>query len=553
MKKENSKKHLTKQKDIEPSMILLLNNYLKTKSQRVLVISCLLAFVLGILFFDPNISIGGDDAGYIHRAFDFVNKNKFPTFQGPLYPLILSIFISIFGVNLLILKGLSLLFVICHIWLFYIVFRRYLPPILLTFIIILISINSSILFFASSTYTEAFFMFIQTLFIYTFDKFFIRNKPKFKECRRWVSSIIIIGLLLFLMSISKNIGYTALIAVLAYFLLYRNWIQFGSIIIVFFLFQTFFSLAKYNIWDNPNLQISSQANTLLLKNPYNKTVGNEDFYGFVLRFVNNSKDYLSNHFLILHGLKKVKKSSGSSVLTISLYIIFIIGFFVHYRKNQFWTFISFYIAFFCGVSFIVLQTYWSQERLILPAAFLILTLILYYIYHFINNRQPVVQNSFVALLIVILIATCFKTGKQLLAKQEAISHYLKGEQLYEFSQDWVNYFEMVRWTEKHLPEESKVACRKPGMAFIYSNNQSDFYGIWNVPSKIPDELYKKLKDAGVTHIIMASLRLNPKKNTGKTISTVRRFLTIINQGYPGVLKHIHTIGKQEPAYLYEIK
>ncbi len=81
MKKEKSKKHLAKQKDIGPSMILLLNNYLKAKSQRVLVISCLLAFVLGILFFDPNISIGGDDAGYIQERLILLIKTNFQLFR----------------------------------------------------------------------------------------------------------------------------------------------------------------------------------------------------------------------------------------------------------------------------------------------------------------------------------------------------------------------------------------------------------------------------------------------------------------------------------------
>ena len=119
MNKGKSKNHLATKKDNGYSIFFHLNNYLKTKSPQVLVISCLLAFIFGILFFNPNISIGGDDAGYIHRAFDFVDKNIFPTFQGPLYPLILSIFISIFGINLLVLKGLSLLFVICHIWIFW--------------------------------------------------------------------------------------------------------------------------------------------------------------------------------------------------------------------------------------------------------------------------------------------------------------------------------------------------------------------------------------------------------------------------------------------------
>ena len=110
---------------------------------------------------------------------------------------------------------------------------------------------------------------------------------------------------------------------------------------------------------------------------------------------------------------------------------------------------------------------------------------------------------------------------------------------------------MTAWVSEHLPEEAYVACRKPGMAFVYSGGK-DFYGIWKVPSNDPEVLYNKLKDAGVTHIIMASLRTNSDDPNARIINTVRRYLSAINKAYPGRLKMVHQIGERWPAYLYEL-
>ena len=89
------------------------------------------------------------------------------------------------------------------------------------------------------------------------------------------------------------------------------------------------------------------------------------------------------------------------------------------------------------------------------------------------------------------------------------------------------------------------------MAFVYSGGK-DFYGIWKVPSKDPEVLYKKLKDEGVTHVIMASLRTDPDDPNARIINTVRRYLSSINEAYPGKLKLVHQIGDNWPTYLYEL-
>ena len=46
-----------------------------------------------LLFFNARMNEGGDDSMYICRAYDFIDICKYPNFQGPLYPIFLSVFI----------------------------------------------------------------------------------------------------------------------------------------------------------------------------------------------------------------------------------------------------------------------------------------------------------------------------------------------------------------------------------------------------------------------------------------------------------------------------
>jgi hypothetical protein len=67
----------------------------------------------------------------------------------------------------------------------------------------------------------------------------------------------------------------------------------------------------------------------------------------------------------------------------------------------------------------------------------------------------------------------------------------------------------------------------------------------------PDVLLQNLKDNNVRYMIAASLRVNPMQKTERTISTIDKYLAIINRKYPGFFSTLHAEGTQdnEPAYV----
>src|SRR5208337_512650 len=91
-----------------------------------------LAILFSVLLFDFKVGPGGDDSAYLMRSFDFVHGFVYPGYQGPLYPVILSPFIWMFGIQLTLLKILSLIFMIIALNFFYKTFYNRIPATILT-------------------------------------------------------------------------------------------------------------------------------------------------------------------------------------------------------------------------------------------------------------------------------------------------------------------------------------------------------------------------------------------------------------------------------------
>jgi len=128
---------------------------------------------------------------------------------------------------------------------------------------------------------------------------------------------------------------------------------------------------------------------------------------------------------------------------------------------------------------------------------------------------------------------------------------MAGDLYYGYTPDWVNYLKMSRYCGDSLSANSLVACRKAPMSFVYGRGRK-FYGIYSVISSDPDTVLNFFKRENVTHVILASLRRDPKREDGNVINTIHRMIAPIDQKYPGKLVMIKQIGDAEPAYLYRI-
>ena len=139
----------------------------------VFYISLFFSILFGAYLFDVKISTGGDDSHYIEMANDFIKGRAFPSWHGPLYSIFLSMPMLIFGVKVVALKLFSFVFILAHLVLFYYTFRKHVSPTIFALVMLIISVNSTILYFASQTYSEAMYMFLQSLIVFLFIRIYL--------------------------------------------------------------------------------------------------------------------------------------------------------------------------------------------------------------------------------------------------------------------------------------------------------------------------------------------------------------------------------------------
>lgn len=508
--------------------------------------------LFSLLLFNLRVSEGGDDSTYIIRAVNFLKEGTYPSFQGPLYPMIISLVVALFGIKLGILKFTSLVFMLGSMWLFYRTFAGRIRYSILFGTMIILAVSSYFIYFSSQTYSEALFLFVQLpIFLFLF-KDLERDSDTIKGIKSYhyiflTAAFIVLGYL------TRTVGIGALVAVTLFYLLIQQYKKAGALVLSFLIILIPLVLIKLAIWDN-GIMDGGQASTLMYKHPYDMAQGKETIAGFFTRFVDNSNLYLSKHFLKFVGLRSADVKSTNGLFTLLLYGLFLFGLFKAFKKNRYMLFTGIYVTIMLGITFVALQKLWDQYRLIIPFFPFMLVTILYALTEL--SKATKGKASAYALIALFLICTFGSIG-QSFGKVDLITlrSNFKGDRYKGYSPDWEHYLQMTEYVGEQLPEEALAACRKPNMARIYANGKK-FYGVYRFDTQDADSLLMRLKERKVTHVIMASLRKNPAVKNGQTINTIQRYLYWMTRKYPNLLELQHQIGKDakdEPTYLFRIR
>ena len=644
--------HGTAKENIQNNTVIgKLDTFFSRNLHIIFFLSLILTIILGIYLFDVKIDEGGDDSDYILSAKKFLEGRSFPTWHGAFYPIFLSLPMLIFGVNIVVFKVISLLCIIAHQVFFYLTFRKRISSTILSVILVIIAVNANILYFGSQTYSEALYILIQAIVIYVFfgiiDRVKVNHWNYLNLYPRWLT----LGVFMFLMAITRNIGVIIVLAIIFYLLLDRKFYAVLYTILSYSIFSIPFNIYQRIVWDINKSNMSQQLDGILLKNRYNLAAGTEDFAGMVTRFIENSKIYLSKHFMITIGLKDPASTTTSLLPVLVMVLLFIISLYFAFKYNKIMLLTGIYLGAVIAGTFIALQQSWGQLRMIVIYVPLILLFFSWGIYQLsLIKGLRFMQLVLILLLILILFKTLGITAERIKHNKKVLAKNLSGNLYYGFTPDWVNFLKMSEWAGKNIPDSIMVASRKPSMSFIYSKGKefypiyrfpvenadtlikrlsknhdnlciisnselrkekmpvplqlnyrrtslafigqsNEAYGIFEVQDSYrepfyntlnhynisyyddidsfllkirakktpyfgvsPDTLIYKLKENNVGYVIMASLRVNPRMKTNRTINTIKRYLYYIELKYPGTFSLVHQVGKQneEPAYLYRI-
>ena len=452
-----------------------------------------ITLITSVLLYDPRVSPGGDDSAYIMIAHEFLTDFKFVNYQGPLYPIMLSVVDAIFGMSLRAFKIFSMMSILACVYVMFRAFRNRIPSTLLFITLLFTSFNSHVLYFASQTYNEAFYMFMQSLLLLVFFNFFIHREthtqtPVTAELKRhMLLAAILLGIVL-----TRSIGYALFLAIMGYFILYRQWKNVAWFTACFLVCFAAYHLLVNILWGDVGVQASAQGSGLLNKDFYRPELGREDLSGFIERFWTNSNQYISRFFMVMLGMRDTFTPEGifvatKPVVTVLVYLLGLTGLWFSYKQNKYLFFSGFIAGIFLMVTFVVLQTTWNQYRLIVPAYPLMILLLFSAVYYVLKlpGFRPFQFLLFVPVVIISFgtlsdtSETAKKTGK------------LKNEYS-GLTPDWLHYAQASAWSAKNLPEEALVACRKPSISSIYAHGKK-FYGIYRVSSSDFDAFFDRWK------------------------------------------------------------
>ncbi|MDD2345237.1 MAG: hypothetical protein PHY85_03735 [Bacteroidales bacterium] len=520
-KKYASKKPISTENSIPQIDFLdVLNVFFKKFAPLFFWLGLGMTILFSLLLFDLKVSDGGDDSSYIVRAYEFIKNGVFPTFQGPLYPMMLSIIVLFFGIKVGLLKFFSLIAISAQYYFLHKTFKNRIPEAILYPVLLIISVSSSLLYFSSQTYSEGFFMFLQALFLFLFVKYFIDKKEESVLLKTQIKDYLFVALSVLSLIWTRNVGLAVVIVIGLYFISYFEWkkllLSAASIITVLVPFELF----KKLIFNVEGTQVNAQAEGLLLKNFYNPAQGTEDFAGLIVRFIDNSHLYLSKHLFVFMGFKTGEFPPITPILTWIVYAICIIALVFAFKRNKTLFFTILYTGVVCFVTFIAVQAHWDQPRLIIPLYPLLLIALFSGLY-FVLKHKNLRKFQFLFLLSVFIV---FGSGfKQMLSKVKehapSLQANLSGNMFYGMTPDWVNYIKMSEWIAKNIPEEEMVAARKPEISFVYSGR--GFYGIYNVATMNPDTFLTSLTanpEMKVVGVNLMQIAESPQLQTFQSVS-----------------------------------
>lgn len=518
----------------------------------------LLTLIMDVLNFNARISEAHDDALYIEAAYRFVNEfpNYFYTANAPFYPMFLAVLYKVFGFKLIVFKVFNVLFHLLAVTLFFKALQNKIPNMVFLPVILFVSINHHIVYFSSMTFTESMFMFLQGLWLYAM-RIFLDDYEKNKVWKDLIKPLILLGISMFLLVITRSGAIVVLPAVFfTFWIILKDKKMAVASIISFLVFYLPYKGLLRIIFGNIS-QYANQSKILLQKDPYDASLGQEDISGFIQRFFDNSNLYLSKRFFQIIGWTSEQNTNTYSILSLLMWGLFLWSVWKIYRqKNYLLAFASVYTLGLIALSFVILQARWDQPRIIMVAMPVMLLNYFYLLDGWLSSSS-FKKKLYVVLLAVFSGSLIISTTKRGIKNLPILTKNLQGDIYYGYTPDWVNFLRASEWCGKNLPDNAYVASRKAPMSFVYGKRK--FFPIYSVIKKDPetnqsnpDSALAFFKQNGVTHILLANLRIDPNKNTGQVINTIHNILEPIAKKYPQALQLIHTEGETEQCYVYQI-
>ncbi|MBN1953008.1 MAG: hypothetical protein JW801_17520 [Bacteroidales bacterium] len=519
---EKGKKNIPGLLDIMqfPKLDLIFSKYLTS----IFYISLFLMVFFGLLQFDSRISIGGDDSDYLKSAMEFSRGESFPSFHGVFYTLLIGWMIKLTGFQLIVFKLLSLLFLLGHQVFFFLSFRRHVSPFLLGAVLLITSVSSGLLYYGSHTFTETFYMFLQSGLIYLIVSMVVSGGEGFLLKKYW-KFYLGAGVVIFMMAATRNIGYAALGAVLVFFLLEKKYLQGLGVFAGYLLVTIPYSIYKKAAWGVQGSDLGAQMQILMQKDPYNPSFGHESFSGFFTRFYENAGYYLSTVFLQESGFQKTDNPKSFYLVSILIIALLIAGFIFACRKKQkVFKLVFLYTGAALIITLLSLNPMWRQSRLLIIFMPLLLLLLFYTLAETANLLDKAfIRAILVGLLGVVFLSNFVRSMGKASEMSQIRDRVQKGTKFSGYTPDYRNFLELSEWAAENTPKGVSIGSRKASMSFIYGKGHR-FYPLYKLQFVNTNKLLSEI-DQDTPVFFMNDLDLEGKN--AALVSSLKVYLKAI--------------------------
>jgi hypothetical protein len=358
-------KNMTEKNQTRRTMYDRLNRWFEQNSFRWLLGVLAIGLVASVLSFDIKPSVDGDDTSYVLSAMRIVHSGQLPIgFRTPGYPIVLSLFVWMFGVNLVMLKATSLLFFLGTIISLFFVLRNRLQPIVLSSLLLLVAINPLMLKYSHQTFSEILFTLVLVWAIH-----FILVASE-KESTR---SVFIAALFTMASFYVRIAGATIAGVAVLFFAYQRRWKQ-----LVLYVIMCAALYSPMKIYELTSGSAAfGQASILMLKNPYNTTDGMETVSGFVDRFINNIFNHANYQIPSALGVPMPQElgvadgqflPNASAFFGVFISVILLVGCIEPIIRNpkSILAFLGLFVVMYVAFISVALQNIFATPRMLIP-------------------------------------------------------------------------------------------------------------------------------------------------------------------------------------------
>jgi len=463
---------------------MICKNYLNKN----LIFILLIAFIIGLIYFNPNLHIAGDNARYLLVAKSLLAGTGYRIINSPDspfetkypfgYPLILAFIMSFFGKNLVFLKLFSLLSFIISIWLSFKIFSKDVSQKNLISLILIMALSPYLAQYSDHILTEMPYLFISLLAFFMFKKYLAD--------KRYFIPLVLTLILVFYIRIP---GVALLGAIIFYYLFKKDFKK-----VICWGLLSIFIILPWIIWGKTHGipgDLEDYQRIVFLKNQFYPEMGCESILGMCFRAYRRIKFYSlsaiptvifpsSGLHVSLYNLKIVK-----ILLGIFVSIVAFIGYVKKFVLKR--DILEFYFLVYCGIYLIWV---WAEERYLVPVLPIILFYFIYGLEHIFRFKKGIILTT-------ILILTIFSNSIGNIKMYNRRKGYPP--------KYWEGSSEVAQWVKENSPEESLIVCRKPYLFYCFSGRKTIGY-------KFTKDINKILKSFEEEKIDFVLLDLNDGMN-----------------------------------------